>query len=152
MKKFSFARSLLSRIALSTIFTICSSNAYSQNGLLLNCELKDGYPNIQIYINEAKRYVIYNAQVLGNNYERKHVFKRDSGETQEIDIGMDITINNDALILANDDSASFVFIKETLTFAYAWTTPVPLKDGKFLAFGNHTEGKCSVNPFSRPDK
>jgi hypothetical protein len=113
--------------------------------------LKDGYPDTQIYINEVKRYVIYNAQ-FGDNYERKRVYKTDYGETQEIDVGMDITFNNDVFILASDNSASFVFMKETLTFAYAWTTPVPLKDGKFLAFGNHTEGKCSVNPFSRTDK
>ena len=151
MKKFSFVRSLLGRIVLSTIFTICSSNAHSQNGILLNCELKGGYPDTQIYINQAERYVIYHAQ-HGDDYKRKRVFKSDSGGTQEIDVGIDITINNDAFIQANDDSSSFLFTKETLAFAYAWTAPLPLKDDRFMAFGNHTEGKCSVNPFPRPDK
>ena len=55
----------------------------------------------------------------------------------------------DPFILANDKQASFIFIKRTAAFAYAWTTLVPIADGKFGAFGNNHSGKCSINPFSQ---
>lgn len=151
MKNFSVARSIPSWIVLSSIFTIYGDYAYSQSGVLLNCELEGGYPDNQIYINEVEGYVIYNAQ-YGEGYERQRVYETDSGESRKLDVGLDITLNNAALILASKESSSFVFVKDMATFAYAWTIPVPLKDGKFLAFGNHHEGKCSVNPFSQADE
>lgn len=151
MKKFNVARSIQSRLVLIGIFTIYSGYGYPQTGVLLECELEGGYPTNQIYVNEAEGYVIYNAQHR-ESYERQRVFENESGEPREFDVGLDITLNNSELILASNERSSFVFIKETSTFAHAWTMPVPRENGTFLAFGNHHEGKCSVNPFFQPDK
>ena len=62
MKKLSLARIILSWMVLSVIVTIYSGYAYSQSGIILNCELEGGYADNQIYINEAEGYILYNAQ------------------------------------------------------------------------------------------
>lgn len=136
--------SILSAMALYT------GNAYSLDGLLLDCRLEGGYPDIQIYINQVEGYVLYNAH-LRDSYERQRAYKGETRGPVVIDEGLDITTNNDAFILASDDNSSFVFIKDTATYAYAWTMPVPVNAGKFLAFGNYHTGKCSTNPFSQTD-
>ena len=151
MNKFSVARSTRSWMVLGIVVTIYSGYAYSQSGVLLNCELKGGYPNKQIYINEGEGYVFYNVQHR-ESYERQRVYKTESEKPTVLDVRMHITVNNDVLILANDQRRSFVFIKDTATFAYASTMLAVLEDGEFIAVGNHAEGKCSVSPFSQPDE
>ena len=126
------------------------SIAYAQDGLLLNCKLEGGYEDNQIYINEGKGYVIYNAQ-LSQSYERKREFEGGDGKSVIIDVSLEITFSDDNILLARDSSASFVFVKKTSTFAYAWTQPIPLENGTYLAFGNHHQGKCSINSF-QPDE
>lgn len=128
---------------------LCGGNAYSDEGILLNCDRYDGESEFQIYINEAEGYVLYNADAR-DSYEREHEYSvadGEEGETMVIDDGLDIFVNNDFFIQAKDDSSTFVFIKQTATYAYAWTMPFPVKE-KWIAFGNHHEGKCSVNPFA----
>ena len=151
MEKTSAAETIRNWTILIVVVMTYSNYAYSQGGVLLSCELDGGYPDNQIYINEAEKYVIYNAQ-LGKNHERQRVFEDEPGSRSTIDVGMDITLNNDTLILANSNSESFVFIKTTLTFAYAFTLPVGTADGRWLAFGNFHQGRCSVNPFSKADE
>ncbi len=125
-----------------------SSNAYSDDAILLNCDRYDGEQEFQIYINEAEEYVLYNAQTR-DSYERERTYSvkdGEEGETTVLDEGLDIIVNNDVFIQARDDSSTFVFIKKTATYAYAWTMPLPVK-GKWFAFGNHHEGKCWTNPY-----
>lgn len=118
---------------------------------LLDCEREGGYGPVQIYIDEAQMYVLYNAQVR-SSYERHQEYSvaETPGETVLIDDGLDIHANTDRFIQASDENSSFVFVKKDATFAYAWTTLVPLVEGGFLAFGNNHSGKCSVNPFNQP--
>lgn len=148
IKKFGTAETILHWTILFALGMTYGNFAYSQDGVLLSCEFEGGYPDNQIYIDEADRYVIYNAQ-LGESHERQRVFEDKSGGLSTLDVGMNITFNNEILILANDNSASFVFIKATLAFAYAFTLPVEAPDARWFAFGNFHQGKCSVNPFSK---
>ena len=149
MKRFSVASSFYSRLVLSIIVTFCSGYAYSQGGVLLNCELEGGYDDNQIYINEDEGYILYNAQ-LRESYERERVYQTKSGEPMAIDDGMEIAVNNAAFIIAKDLTHTFLFIKDSATFVHVWVLPLAGKDGKYVAFGNEHSGKCSVNPFSQP--
>ena len=139
------------RVCLSTwLIGLGSSNAHAQDVILMNCDRYDGKHKFQIYVNEVEGYVLYNAQVRGS-YEREReyaVVGGKEGETITIDDGLDIYINTDELIQAGDKDSTFFFAKDTATYAYAWTMPLPVKDGKLIAFGNHHSGKCSVNPFA----
>ena len=125
----------------------------ADEGVLLNCDRDNGEQEFQIYINEKKEYVLYNAQVR-NTYEReREYFVRDSimderkDETAIVDEGLNIRVNNANFIIARDDNSTFVFVKETMEYAYAWAIPIPVTKNDFLAFGNNHSGKCAVNPF-----
>jgi hypothetical protein len=142
------ARKTMPLLSILGVVVLFAGNAYSQDSVLLDCRLDGGYPDIQIYIDQLEGYVLYNAH-LRDSYERKRTVEDEIRGHIVIDEGLDITANNDAFILASDESASFVLVKETATYAYAWTMPVPMNAGKFVAFGNHHTGKCSINPFAR---
>lgn len=119
--------------------------------ILLDCEREDGYGPVQIYIDVAKMYILYNAQVRSNNYERYReysVVNGAPGETMLQDDGIDINANTDRFIQASDQNSTFIFVKGDATFAYAWTTLIRLEESDFMAFGNSHTGKCSVNPFN----
>ena len=127
---------------------ISNSVLAAENGVLLNCDRYDGEQEFQIYINEDEEYVIYNAQNHDSYERRREVPVTNSDETSVIDFGLDITANNSAFIMASDNSASLVFVKRDASFAYAWTNPIPIREGIFAAFGNSHEGSCSINPFN----
>ena len=132
----------------AALIGLCASPSHAD--VLLECKLKGGYPDVKLYINEQDGYILYNAQ-LRKTYERKRTYKGESGPIV-VDEGLDITVNNSKFIQAHDDNSSIVIVKSDASFAYAWTTPVPLPSGKFLAFGNNTSGTCSTNPFSEHTK
>lgn len=141
----------------SLLVTFSTGNTHAGEGVLLNCDRNDGADKFQIYINETKEYVLYNAQ-LRDSYERKGEYSvRDSlaNENQEktmvIDVGLDIRENNSNFIIARDDNATFVFVKKTMSYAYAWAVPLPVTKDHFLAFGNNHSGNCSVNPFKQSE-
>ncbi len=95
--------------------------------------------------------MLYNAQHrTDGNYEREREYRVEGkeGETVPHANGIDISFSNDLILLANDKSSSFVLVKKTAEFAYAWTMPIPTAKG-LMAFGNHREGKCSSNPFAQ---
>ena len=145
----SVASAFYGLLFLSAIGLIFSGYAYSQGGVLLNCELEGGYDDNQIYINEDEGYVLYNAQ-LRESYERERVYQTESGGPMALDDGMEIAVNNDLFIIAKDLTHTFLFIKDSATFVLVWIMPLAGKDGKYFAFGNEHSGKCSVNPFSQP--
>lgn len=120
----------------------------AENGMLLNCHRYDGEEQFQIYINQADKYVIYNAQTY-DNYERMQRFTFiNSNEIAIRDIGLDISINNESFIVASGNSASFLLIKKDASFSYAWTTPIQISEGVFAPFGDSHKGSCSINPFN----
>lgn len=142
-------RSALSACAL-ILWTLISISAYAAEGVLLSCDRYDGEQKFQIYINEEDGYIIYNAQVRDGNFERAReyaVVGAESDEKVTIDEGLTILINDNAFIQASNDTSSFVFVKQTAAYAYAWTTLVPAGNENLVPFGNHHEGTCSVNPF-----
>ena len=147
----------LKTCVLSLLVTFDTGNTHAGEGMLLTCDLNDGAgpDKFQIYINEAKEYVLYNAQ-FRDSYERKgEYFVSDSltDENQEktmvIDVGLDIRINNSNFIIARDDTSTFVFVKKTMTYAYARAVPIPVTKNDFLPFSNNHSGECAVNPFDQ---
>jgi len=128
-------------------------NAHSDEGILLNCDRFDGEDEFQIYINETKKYVFYNAQLIQDgNYERTReapVSGGKDGETTVVDLGLDIRINNSNFIIARNDDSTFVFVKKTMKYAYAWATLIPVTKNDFLPFSNNHSGECAVNPFDQ---
>lgn len=148
-KRYKFIKTCL----VSLFVTFSAGSAYATGGILLNCDRYDGGKEAQIYINAEEGYVVYNAQLRSANYERKRKYSvvgGKEGETTTIDDGLTISVNTDAFIQASDRTSSFIFVKATATYAHAWTTLLPTGNDKFIAFGNHHEGKCSVNPFVQP--
>lgn len=138
---------------LSIFLLIFVTNALGEDGILLDCKLNGGYPDAQIYINEKEGYVLYEIGGL-KTYERKReYYTTDTDGNREatvIDDGLGITYTVDnRFILANDQRASFIYIKESGKFAYAWTTMIPMGES-FAPFGNHHSGHCSSNPFNQP--
>lgn len=119
--------------------------------MLLNCSRFNGEDEFQIYIDVERGYVLYNAQLIHDgNYERTRevVTIGKDGETTLVDLGLDITMNNNLVIQANDENSTFLLAKGTATFAYAWTTLLPPgNNGQLVAWGNSHDGKCSTNPF-----
>lgn len=134
------------------LLILSSHSIQASEPVLLDCELEGGYGPVQIYIDETQKYVLYNAQVR-TSYERLREYhvSGESGEKLSIDEGMDIIVNTDRFIQASNKDSSFLFVKKDATFAYAWTTLVPLAADEFMAFGNNHSGKCSINPFKMPD-
>ena len=122
----------------------------ADEGVVFECDRYDGEQNFEIYINEAEGYVLYNAQVRNGDYSRKREYSMpENGDSKTVilDGGLDIYQNDLQLIRASSQDSSFVLAKETATYAYAWTTPFPRGDGKFVAFGNHHSGRCLQNPW-----
>ena len=97
----------------SIVALLSFAYAHAQNGLLLNCKLEGGYEDNQIYINEVKGYVIYNAQWT-KSYEREREFKGDDGKPVLIYTSLEITFSDDNFLLASDSDSSFVFVKKTV--------------------------------------
>lgn len=127
----------------------------SDDGILLNCDRYEGTKDLQIYINEDKGYVLYNAQTR-DNYDRTREYQvvgsassNSAKKTNIIDEGIDITENNSSFIIARDDRGTFVFTKKNLRYAYAWAQLVPDRNGEIFAFANSHIGACQVNPFSQ---
>ena len=120
--------------------------------VLLDCELEVGYGPVQIYIDEAQKYVLYNAQ-FRTSYERLREYSVSGGTAEKlsVDEGIDIIDNTARFIQASNKNHNFLFIKEDATFAYAWTT-LYLAADELMAFGNNHSGKCSINPFKMPEK
>jgi hypothetical protein len=123
------------------ILVLCAlsgSNAHASEEVLLNCDRYDGEQRFQIYINEEDGYVIYNAQVRDGDFEREleyTVVGEENGEKAIIDDGLTIRSNNNAFIQAGSDTSSFVFVKQTAAYEYAWTTLVPTGNDDFLPLG-----------------
>jgi hypothetical protein len=158
-------------------------NAHSDEGILLNCDRLNGEDEFQIYINETKKYVLYNAQLIQDgNYERTREAPAPGGkdgETIVVDFGLDIRINNSNFIIAREDAqdyildiktesgkidvadikdrvnletlggSTFVFVKKTMKYAYAWATLIPVTKNDFLPFSYNHSGECAVNPFDQ---
>ncbi len=122
----------------------------ADDGLMFECDRYDGEQNFQIYINELKGYVLYNAQTREGDFSREREYSMSEGgdgNVVVIDDGLDIYQNDRQLIRASNKNSSFILAKETATYAYAWTTPFPRGDGKFVAFGSHHSGRCLQNPW-----
>ena len=135
-----------------SVALICgmANRAAAQAGILLDCSRYDGKQDFQIYIDEADGYVLYNAQLRNGSLQRSRdyaVADGADGEAITLDDSLTIWMNNEVAIHAHDDSSSFIYIKASATFAYAWTMLVPLSGGSFNAFSNHHDGECSPNPF-----
>jgi len=115
--------------------------------IVLNCEIEEGgpqqYRSIQIMIDEHRGIVIYNFHLPAMN-DFNPVRRSGPGY---IDLSMKITMNDEKLIMANDDSGAFVMRKHDGRFVKAFVTPVPTKDGSWFALGNTHSGKCVKNPF-----
>lgn len=143
----------LSAIICCVSVALFGASAYSSNGELLDCDRFGGEEEFQVYINEAQGYILYNAE-LRDSYEREREYSvvgGEEGETIVVDEGLDIQVSTDRHIQAGDETSSFVFAKETATYAHAWTMFVPNRDGKLVAFGMHHSGRCSMNPFAQPN-
>ena len=133
------------------LLLLVAYGANADEGIVLDCTRYDGTQKLQIYINVSKGYVLYNAH-LRNSFERIQQFTvkklpgSKSADTEDIDLGLDITRNDDWVLEASRAGSSFLYVKLTDSFAYAWTTPIPNKDGTLVAFGNHHAGTCSQRP------
>ena len=133
------------------ILALFCANAYGNDGILLNCDRWKGEQQFQIYINEAKGYVLYNAQFRDDNFEREREYRVEGGEEGEttlIDDGIDIVLSNTMFIKANDQSATFQLSKKNGTYGYAWTSLIGQdENGEWIADAFSHNGKCSTNPF-----
>ncbi len=100
-------------------------------GTVLVCDIEQtGYEPIKILIDEQNGVVVY-------NYQYKY----------SVDFPLHITLNNDDMIIANDNSTVILITKNDANFAVGWITPFPKSDGTFGVFSNALNGRCSVSPF-----
>ncbi|WP_316978870.1 hypothetical protein [Shumkonia mesophila] len=128
------------------VLGVVASTAYADaKRIVLNCTIEEGAPqayrSIQIMIDENIGIVIYNYQLVGDNYNRE--INKDTF----IDLSMKISINDSKFMLANNSSGAFVITKHDGRFVHAFVTPIPAKDGNWVAFGNTHWGTCARSPF-----
>ncbi len=137
-------RALIPLIAHVTLIAFSFSGAQAKPNVL-NCEIKEGAPkeyrSLQIMIDEAAGIVIYHFQLVGTDP------KRQVGPDQYVDLSMKITMKNDKMIMANDESGAFVMTKHDGKFVKASVMLVPLPNGNFAALGNTHWGTCVKSPF-----
>lgn len=124
----------------------------AQDGVLMNCDRFDGKNTFQIYVDQTAGYILYNAQVR-DSYERQRVYTLigdKDDETRTVDEGLDISVNTEHVLQANNKDSTFIIVKATGTFAYAWVTLMPSNAG-LVPFGMYHEGKCYASPFAKPE-
>ena len=156
--RFTMIRNVLIALAwAATLVVVLPVGKAEAKRIVLNCDIEEGssqpYDSTQIMIDEDKGIVIYHFQFLtgpGPLQKFRVEGPLPEGVTSRdmfIDRSMKITINTKNMIQVNDASGALIITKHDGRFVHAFVTPIPTKDGNWVAFGNNHWGTFAKSPF-----